>query len=284
MQNVHFSTNELAELFRVNVSTVKRWIDRGMLQAEITPGGHRRVTQKQLEVFIKNNKKLSPHSYVLKRIGAKTKGKQDVWKELYAKLLSNDVAGCRNFLRDYFLSQSQLTYFLEQIVTPVLRHIGSEWQKKNISIYQEHQMSFLIRLFLVEISTYIPEPKESSPKAVLACVEGDRHEIPLQMLALILKMRGVQPLVLGTNIPISEIIRACENTKPQFLLITRIFHNLRTFNYLQTLARYADLHRIQMFYGGDGWSEKEKKGLPHVTATYKSSLAVFDSYLQNVSL
>lgn len=284
MQNVHFSTNELAELFRVNVSTVKRWIDRDLLVAEITPGGHRRVTKKQLEIFIRNNKKLSLHSYVLKRLNKKTENRKDAWKHLYKKLLANDIAACRNFLRDYFLSQSKFTFLLEDIMTPVLRHIGEEWANKRISIYQEHQMSFLIRLFLVEMNSYIPEPSKNAPKAVLACVEGDRHEIPLQMLSLILKMRGVAPIVLGTNIPVSEIIRACENTKPSFLLITRVFQNLRTFNYLQTLARYADIHKIRMIYGGEGWSEKEKRGVLHATATYKSSLASFDTYIQSVAL
>lgn len=280
MQNVHFSTTDLAELFSVNVSTIKRWIDRGMLLSDTTPGGHRRVTQRHLEAFVENNKRLAEHPYVLRRYVQKSVDSGIIWRQLYKKLLANDIGACRSLIQDAFLSKAQLPHLLENVITPALKHIGSEWAKGRISIYQEHQMSFLVRLLLVEMNTYIPEPSKHAKKAILACIEGDRHEIPLQMLGLILKMHSIKPVILGTNIPVSEIIRACESAQPQFLLLTRVFSKLRTFNYLQTVARYASMHNIRMVYGGQGWSEKEKKSFVDSGAMYDSSLISFDGYLQ----
>ncbi len=283
MQNVHFSTTSIAELFEINVSTVKRWIDRGLLQAEITAGGHRRVTQEQLDAFIRNNKKLARSSYVLTRLKTKKHEPNETWKKLYSVLLHNNIAEARTLVREYYLSNAELVNLLENVLTPVLRNIGDEWSKKKINIYQEHQMSFLVRQLLVEISAYIPEPKKNAPNAVLACIEGDRHEIPLQMLSLILKMHGIRAVILGTNIPVSEIIRAAEATRAKYLLLTRVLSEIRSFNYLRTLANYAAMKKMTFVYGGSGWTLKEQKQFSKPKVQYLKSLESFHKFLGRAS-
>ncbi len=279
MQNVHFSTTDIAELFQVNVSTVKRWIDRGLLKSQVTPGGHRRVSQEQLDVFIRSNARVAKNSYVIQRLRNKPRETHRAWKQLYEHLLKNNIADCRNMVREYYLSNAELVHLLEDVMTPALRHIGDEWSKGHITVYQEHQMSFLVRLLLVEISAYVPEPSKNAPNALLACVEGDRHEIPLQMLSLVLKMQGIRAVVLGTNISVAEIIRATEATRAQYLLITRIFSKTRSFNYLHTLAKYASMKKITFVYGGSGWTDREQ-GLFHEEHMFFSeSLASFHRYL-----
>lgn len=279
MQNVHFSTTELATLFDVNVSTIKRWIDRKLLRAEITPGGHRRVTRENLEQFLENYKKIAKQSYVIGRLNNKRLRPEQEWKRMYSALLRNDIAACRTLFREYYVSKKRISILLENIITPVLRHIGNEWSEKNISIYEEHQMSFLIRMLLVEISNFLPEPLKNAPRAVLACVEGERHEIPLQMLALVLQAHGIQAVILGTNISVAEIIRATEETHAQFLLLTRVYSELRSFNYLRMLARYAEMHKRVMVYGGEGWNEKEKNYFKNPQIFYAPSLMTLEAIL-----
>lgn len=279
MQNVHFSTTSIAELFEVNVSTVKRWIDRGLMQAEITPGGHRRITQEQLDAFIRDNKNISQSSYVINRLQTKKHEPSATWKKLYGYLLKNNIAECRSLVREYYLSNAELVNFMEHVLTPVLRHIGDEWSTGKINIYQEHQMSFLVRQLLVEISAFVPEPKKHAPNAVLACIEGDRHEIPLQMLALVLKMHGIRAVILGTNVPVPEIIRAVEATHAKYLLLTRVLSKIRSFNYLSTLAKYATMKKITLVYGGSGWTHKEQSLFQEPRVFFMKSLVLFHELL-----
>lgn len=47
-----YTTHDISRLLQVDPSTVSKWIDRGILLAFRTPGGHRRVRQNDLRTFL----------------------------------------------------------------------------------------------------------------------------------------------------------------------------------------------------------------------------------------
>lgn len=51
MENL-FTTHDISRMLQVDPSTVSKWIDRGMLIAFRTPGGHRRVRSGDLRSFL----------------------------------------------------------------------------------------------------------------------------------------------------------------------------------------------------------------------------------------
>jgi excisionase family DNA binding protein len=56
MKDDIFTTNDIAQMLKVDISTVIDWVDRGRLPAYRTPGGHRRVKRTDLFAFIQNHK------------------------------------------------------------------------------------------------------------------------------------------------------------------------------------------------------------------------------------
>ena len=58
----YYSTRELAKLFRVNESTIRRWANSRKLKCFRTPGGHRKYTAEHISEFIK---KYQYYYYVL---------------------------------------------------------------------------------------------------------------------------------------------------------------------------------------------------------------------------
>ncbi len=50
----YFTTNEIAKICRVTRQTVINWIKSGRLQAQITPGRHRRIMREALITFLEN--------------------------------------------------------------------------------------------------------------------------------------------------------------------------------------------------------------------------------------
>jgi excisionase family DNA binding protein len=47
-----YTTHDISRLLQVDPSTVSKWIDRGILMAFRTPGGHRRVRSADLRAFL----------------------------------------------------------------------------------------------------------------------------------------------------------------------------------------------------------------------------------------
>lgn len=47
-----FTTHEAAGFIQCDPSTVSKWIDRGLLLAYRTPGGHRRIRKSDLRAFM----------------------------------------------------------------------------------------------------------------------------------------------------------------------------------------------------------------------------------------
>ena len=47
-----YTTHDISQLLQVDPSTVSKWIDRGILIAFRTPGGHRRVRSSDLRTFL----------------------------------------------------------------------------------------------------------------------------------------------------------------------------------------------------------------------------------------
>ncbi len=47
-----FTTHDISRLLQVDPSTVSKWIDKGILMAFRTPGGHRRVRSNDLRTFL----------------------------------------------------------------------------------------------------------------------------------------------------------------------------------------------------------------------------------------
>lgn len=279
MQNVHFTPPQLARLFGVNVSTIKRWVDKGMLPAQKTTGGHRRISKIELQKFIKNYPKLANQSYTLSRL-LKTKEINDsLWPKFYDYLKKSDTAGAQKFIEQLFLKNYPVIKILENIFTPTLVKIGNDWAQNKISIFEEHQMSFILRLQLFALEQIIPEPNNQAPKAILACAEGDHHEIPLQMIAVLLKANGWKNYILGINISATEIIKAAKKIQPHFIGITNTYSKINNKKFLNDLVTYAKKHNIFLGFGGNGWKESEKK-INSPLIKYFNNLASFEKFIK----
>lgn len=59
-----FTTGEVANLLHVHQTTIIDWIQKGMLKAYHTPGGHRRVEKNNLIGFLESHKMPIPHDLV----------------------------------------------------------------------------------------------------------------------------------------------------------------------------------------------------------------------------
>jgi len=256
MQNVHFTPPELARLFGVNESTIKRWIDRGLLTASCTPGGHRRVSQADLQTFLRTQKQARKYSYVLKRFEHKTT--QASWREYYELHKNFQATKARAFLTGALLACGSAHNVLTQIVVPTLIEIGEAWRRGEVDIADEHRVTFLVRSDLLILETMLPIPPDSAPTVLLACVPNENHEIVLHMLTLIAREAHWNTLALGINVPAPEITRTCAVQPITAVALAKVYQGATTTPYVRTVKESIPPH-TPILLGGAGWRRREQK-------------------------
>lgn len=260
MQNVHFTPPYLAQYLGVNPSTIKRWVDKGFLKAEVTPGGHRRIHKRELARFLKQHPRYAPHSYIARHIDATVSS--DDAERYYGLLYRKEYVKARNELSRLLFAGARLEDVIEEIIRPVLVMVGQNWIDKKIDIADEHRISFIIRSHLDHIDTLIPEPSGDAPVALLACPRGEHHEIPLVIVSLLLKKYGVRSEMLGINVPTADLVGEITKTYPNFVGLSK---HLST-NELDTRF-YRDVGSVTkrvgatLLLGGSGWQMNDFKKL-----------------------
>jgi methanogenic corrinoid protein MtbC1 len=278
MQNVHFTPPQLARLFQVNVSTIKRWVDKGMLDSKLTAGGHRRVTQTQLAAFIDKYPQQARHSYVLKRYARTTELAPTTWQKYYRFLERNEVPQAEQIIEAIYIARTPIPRILDEVIVPALRHIGDAWAAGTISIFEEHRMSFIIRMQLLHLDQYIPAiESKRAPIVVLACAPGEHHEIPLQMLAIISKLQGWRAAMLGINVPIAEMEKAMVSLKAKLLCVTSTYTHKSSSKILKQLGIFCVKHKATLAIGGGGWPTSLRGHAR--THRYFSNLVSFETFL-----
>ncbi len=290
MQNVHFTPPQLAPMFGVNVSTIKRWVDKGYLDADVTAGGHRRITRDQLARFIKKYPKYSS-AYTLKRLQEqKADVSDELWEEYYRLLEMNDLRAAERFIDKLYIQNIPIQTILSRVIMRALRHMGEQFQSGELSVYEEHRMSFLIRMHVVRLDGYVPDKTTAqSPVVMLACAPGEYNELPLQIIALLFKLHGWRPQVLGINVSLAGLKKAAQRFKPQMIVPTKTYTDKPSTEYFNELTKYAYHHGIVLGFGGPVWkkffSVKRKKCWSNSKCVYFfNGLSDFETFLTDYKL
>lgn len=258
MQIVHFTPPQLASIFQVNETTIKRWIWTGKLKANSTVGGHYRVSKNQLDVFLKKYPLIAKDSYVIRRYNNKKDKKIEEWEEYYKLILTNKHEEAFKLLQSVYISGNTITSIIDDYFVPVLWRIGFEYNKGNISIFEEHRMSFRINEHLSRFEVFVNKNIKKHKSAILLCAKGENHIIPLQMLNLVLSKNNWDTHVLGINISYNELEKAVNKIKPNMICITKSYTKDNSNKYLEKIILLAKINKILVALGGYGWDKKIK--------------------------
>ena len=127
---------------------------------------------------------------------------------IFAAAARSDVAAV-NRLLDHAFAHDLLTT-CNQIVQPLLVQIGEAWHAGSFSMSQEHLVTGAVR---ARLERKLAETRAAiHGRAVLACGPGERHELGLLMLAVLLRADGWDVAYLGPDLPVEETMRlVCES-------------------------------------------------------------------------
>ncbi len=108
---------------------------------------------------------------------------------------------------------------IQRILLPLERLVGELWHQGKIDIAVEHYVTKLIQQKLFAVMNQLPV-NEHGPRLLIACPEGEWHEIGAQAVAYLATMRGCHVYYLGPNLPTASLASFCDRIKPELVLLS----------------------------------------------------------------
>jgi methanogenic corrinoid protein MtbC1 len=140
---------------------------------------------------------------------------------------------------------------VQRILLPLQRRIGELWHEGRLNIAVEHYVTKIIQQKLFSVMNQLPV-NEFGPRILIACPEGETHEIGAQAVAYIAATKGCHVYYLGPNLPLSGLRTFCEQITPDLVLLslTEVRSEAAALQQLQELEQLAT--RWSVAVGGQG--------------------------------
>jgi methanogenic corrinoid protein MtbC1 len=119
---------------------------------------------------------------------------------------------------DELLAVATLDALLSEVVVPYLHDVGRRWELGELSVAQEHFASNLLRGRLLGLAR--GWGRGDGPRALLACPQGERHDLGLIAFGLALRARGWRIDFLGSDTPTQSIVEAAEALDPAVVTVS----------------------------------------------------------------
>lgn len=102
--------------------------------------------------------------------------------------------------------------FMENLLTPLLKRIGDDWEAGKLRPAHEHMTTAVIRSMVYILrSNYFPA--DDAPRLVISTPIGQYHELGALLAALLAEFKGWQITYLGPNLPAEEIAFTAKSSK-----------------------------------------------------------------------
>ncbi len=214
--SIFLNISAIAARTGVAADTLRKWEQRyGVLRPQRTAGGQRRYSEQDvarvewLRDRLAEGWRIGEAARVLQeREVPALDDPGDLLEALVAAAAADDAAATTGLLDQAFAVLPLETAFSD-VLTPALREVGELWHSGTISVAEEHSFTGKVR---TRLEVLLAEERPAvRGTAVLACAPGERHEIGLLMLAVLLRADGWQVEYLGAATPVEDALAFAES-------------------------------------------------------------------------
>ncbi|MBC7830104.1 MAG: MerR family transcriptional regulator [Chitinophagaceae bacterium] len=226
-----FSIKDLENLSGIKAHTIRIWEQRySFLKPQRSKSNIRYYGNEELKAVL-NIALLNKYGFKISHIDKMTPGEvrekiislsyaeayqERFINELVQHMVDLDVAGFEETLNVYIRSRG-IDKTISQLIFPFLEKIGILWLTNHMNVAQEHLVTNIIRQKLIVgiegITLYTPPAKS----IILFLPEGEHHELGLLYLYYLLKIREVQVLYLGANVPMKDLEFVAKLKHPHYI-------------------------------------------------------------------
>lgn len=270
------STQTVARALGVSVTTVKRWVDDGVLPAHKTAGGHRKVLLADVVRLVHEGN--WPHVDLGLLTGPAAGGDPPdavvLAGQLSKALADGDELAARSLLHGAWQAGMPLEHLADAVVAPAMAGLGHGWEAGKLDVYQEHRGTQVCLAALLDLKKRLAENAGlGRPRAVGGGPERDHYHLANLLAEMVLCDGGWEAINVGPNTPMASLRLALRKYRPRLLWLScSHLANPKTF-----LNEYADLYNeaqsagVAVAVGGRALTEAIRARMP--CTTYGSNLA-----------
>lgn len=267
----YLSTPQAAEVLGVSVSTVKRWVDDGVLPAQRTAGGHRKLLRAEVLDLVRRGalprgdlaaaNRASPHP---RRTEPETAA-----GALLEALLRGGAAEAQGVLRHARDSGMAMEIIADQVVAPAMFRVGEEWRAGRLDVWREHRATQLCvaALYPWKAEFGARAGGDHRPIAIGGAPEGDPYLLASLLAQLALLESGWEAVNLGPNTPLPSLANALRELRPRLLWLSVSYvEDLPKFlSGYQELYRIAEELGVAVAVGGQGLTDPLRSAMAYTT-------------------
>jgi methanogenic corrinoid protein MtbC1 len=185
-----------------------------------------------------------------------------------AQLSGNRREAVRLVVEDGLARGIAVTDLQRHVVQAAQTQIGMMWQRNEVSIAQEHMATAISQLTLAALFERSRSSVPLGKKLVIACVQGELHDLPARLVADFLDLAGFEVRYLGASVPHDDLVATVRREVPDAvgLSVTMSFNVPAA---RMAVARLRELGTTPIFLGGHAteWSRGLATDLGVATAS-----------------
>lgn len=264
--NKLFSPKQIGIALGVSEASIKRWVDKGIIECIKTDGGHRKIPMYALIDYIqKNNAELvNPGAVNIPETSGRLKDKMSKSaEELQQGFRNCDEFKIQGIIYDLFTSGQAPEKIFDELLAPALHKLGCEWEDGTVDAFQERRTIQICIRTLYGFNSFFPQPEQDAPIAMLGTLSNDPYTIPPLMIEVCLRARGWKTEFLGNDLPVVSYAKAIEMYQPDLVIISmsNCPDEAETTKELIGLEEIALMNKCGFILGGRAVPDAAVKGL-----------------------
>jgi len=280
-----YTTRELAQMWNVSESTVKRWADIGELKCYRTPGKHRRFTLDNISEF-QTTKGFEATGILIGQdcefpdldTFLNQKKSDKIREALLFLAVNNQASRIRELFERLHIRGVSLAEIYDEVVLPVLRTLEQNLQNQQVSFGQYRVACNNLETGL---SYFFPKTVRRRPNGNTAlCAAPDSSRVLLVNASVrVLEIEGWECLNLGHNVPFSAMAEMVEKEPVNLVCVN--MSNQQTDKLAAEfllLCQAADNYRIPIVLLGPELADSKERHC-FVRAEYFPTLRAFRQYV-----
>lgn len=223
MGEIFFNTSDVAEMLRVDKSTVKRWANEGKLKCFRTPGGHRKFYADEVYNFVKQfhyeistlqtTQDVASDDAIIKKILEKKE-----YGVLAAVCFHVAIKGKKDDALSLFVAMHRaglsVANIFDFILMPTLKKISDTYAINKISYQEYHLARYSLISAILQLPPSVIHRSYNNKTIICTSLGDDEHDIELMAMVTLLETEGYTVLNLGPGMNAESVAQMMYRTKP----------------------------------------------------------------------